>query len=117
MSVPNGDVGLVDRLTRSVGIRLSRRAVLRSSLWGAVGLAGLTALTPVEAAACSGCHYCVSGCTSCQSHWFVCCSGDNSTCNYCAGPCGVGVCPCQRFYLKNYVCNGGCDFWCDWASC
>jgi hypothetical protein len=117
MIAKTDDVAGLDRLTRAVAVRLSRRSLFKGALGGAAALAGLQVLAPIEAHACTSCHYCVSGCTSCQTTYFRCCSNDLSTCQYCAGPCGVGVCPCQNFYLKNFICDGGCGSWCDWAAC
>jgi hypothetical protein len=116
MTLGTDDVRGLDRLTRAVAMRLSRRSLFKGALGGLAGIAGMRLLVPIEAQACLNCHYCTSGCMSCQTAYFRCCSLDGTYCQYCAGPCGLNCCG-SNFYVKNFVCDGGCGSWCDWAAC
>mgnify|MGYP001798472423 FL=1 len=54
----NEDLSLIDRATRSVGVKLSRRSLFTHGAKGGLvvlaGVAGIQALTPIEVSACSG---------------------------------------------------------------
>lgn len=115
----NGEpsLGVVDRVTRSWGVALSRRRFFQGGLLGLVSVAGLGVLKPIAAGACSNCHYCVSGCTgNCQ--YFRCCSY-GGTCQYCPPPpwqsCNGGIQYCLEY--ENYACDQIDCCWCNWATC
>jgi hypothetical protein len=112
------DLGALDRATRAVATRLSRRTVLKGGVFGVVGgLLSLKMLAPTNASACGGCHYCVSGTvTSCSSS--LGCRSGNGTYHLCAVgtfPGCLGWCLTgggRPFYIKNYICDGYCQSWC-----
>lgn len=110
----NEDLSLIDRATRSVGVKLSRRSLFTHGAKGGLvvlaGVAGLQALTPIEVSACSGCHYCVSGCTNCNQ--MTCCSYNTGSCLICYSNCGP-----YHSYIKDYICDNFCDYWCATAPC
>lgn len=102
------ELRMLDRATLSLARRVSRRSVLAGSLGVVAGVAGLKLLTPIDAAACTGCHYCVSGCTTCNV--ITCCSFGTRSCWQCAS-CGA---PAK---IGDYVCDNYCQYWCNTLSC
>jgi len=102
------DLGALDRATLTLGGQLSRRSVFKGSLFGLAGLTGLKLLTPIEASACTNCHYCTSGCVGCGS--LSCCAYNGGVCQICSG-CG------GYFYIKNFICDRYCGSWCATSQC
>lgn len=109
MSNEGDNLNVLDRATRSFGVQLTRRSLFKGGVFGLASLAGLKILAPIDAAACSGCHYCVSGCTNCGDGW--CCSYGTGDCLHCYSNCGINS------YIKNYVCDNYCDYWCATGPC
>ena len=103
------ELSVVDRTTMAIGTKLSRRSLFKGGLFGLAGFAGLMALPPIEASACTGCHYCVSGCTSCNN--MICCSYNTGSCQVCPSTCPLSS------YIKDYVCDNFCDYWCATSPC
>lgn len=100
--------GWTDRLLLRVGKGISRRTAIKGGLAAALSVVGLRAFDPKSVSACSGCQYCVSGCTNC--YYITCCS-TNGYCLQCNSTCGA------HSIIKDYVCDGFCDYWCATSPC
>lgn len=100
-------LGVLDRVTRTLAIGVSRRRLFKSAVLGGICTAlGVPLLDPIPVVADS-CHTCSAPCGSCSSDTGTCCSPHGYYCWDFTCSCSCGGCGC--FYAKGTACDSGAN--------